>query len=208
MHIKIPLEPPQTLYYIVDSNFFANKYFLSSEGHNAEDTQRIKNAKEWWEIIDYQITKRKTIVYINDLCISETFKIVAKKYYQEKTFGKNRYQSIKRKISNDITLSIQKLISKAREVKYHNLMVDRDIIIGASRFLEIAHKNNLQALSVIDLTILSSAKFLIDFFKIPKSQVMILTGDKKIIKCAKLSRDCPNAVDPLDSKNSYLKYFY
>jgi hypothetical protein len=93
-------------------------------------------------------------------------------------------------------------------VKYHNLLVDRDIIIGASRFLEIAHKNQLQSLSVIDLTILSSAKFLMDFFRIKKEHILVFTGDKKLIKCARKSGDLPSIIDPLQLKNKYSDYFY
>jgi hypothetical protein len=205
---KIPLEPPDTLYYIVDSCFFSNKYLKKSEGDNPEDENRIENSIEWWEIIDWQVNEGKAIVFINDLCISETFKIIAKKYYQSKRFGKNRYQSIRKEISNDISIGVGMLISKNRFIKYHNLTVDRDIIVGTSRFLEIAHKNNLQSLSVIDLTIISSAKYLMDFFRIKKEQIFILTGDTKLIKCTKISSDCPNAIDPINARNKYSSYFY
>lgn len=202
---KILLEPDETLYYVVDSNFFANKYLSPHEGFNEEDKDRIRISKQWWEILDWQISKKFAIVYINDLCIAETFKIIAKKYYQEKVFGNNRYQTIRKKITKDISVSISKLISKSRYIRYHNLLIDRDIIVGSSRYLEIAHKNNLQSLSVIDLTIISSAKYLIDFFRIKKDQIVILTGDKKIIKCANLSNDSPSVIDSL--KNVYTNYF-
>jgi hypothetical protein len=208
MKVKIPLDPEEPLYYIIDSCFFANKYLMPNEGENVEDSARIKNSKEWWDIIDYQIKQKNTIVYINDLCISETFKIFAKKYYQKGAFPKDRYQRLRKKLSSDLSLGIRTLISKSRHIKYHNLMVDRDIIVGTSRFLEIAHKNGLQSLSVIDLTILSSAKFLIDFYKIKKEQIIILTGDRKIITCAKKSSDCPYIIDPLDPRNNYSDYFY
>jgi len=73
--------------------------------------------------------------------------------------------------------------------------------------LEIAHKNGLQSLSITDLTILSSAKFFLDFFSIQKEKIIILTGDKKIIKCAKIFKDCPAIIDPLNIKNKYSDYY-
>jgi hypothetical protein len=89
MIMKIPLEPQDPLHYIIDSNFFANKYLFPSEGANEEDKKRIENSREWWVILNYQVEKGVAIAYINDLCISETFKIFAKKYYQERSFSKN-----------------------------------------------------------------------------------------------------------------------
>ncbi len=204
---KIPVDPVETLYYVVDSNFFANKYLRPSDGANIVDQNRIRNSNEWWEVIDWQIRENKAICYVNDLCIAETFKIIAKKYYQERVFGSNRYQGIKKRISSDLTITSKQLAAKKRFIGYHNLLVDRDIIIGVSRFLEIAHRNNLGGISIIDLTILSSAKYLIDFFRIKKEQIIILSGDNKLLKCSRRIDDCPTGVDPLDPKNDYQKFF-
>lgn len=189
----------------MDSNFFANKYLNPHEGSNNEDRDRIRISKEWWIILDWQIRQKYAIVYVSDLCIAETFKIIAKKYYQENAFGNNRYQTIRKKITKDVSVSISRLISKSRYISYHNFSIDRDIIVGSSRYLEIAHKNNLQSLSVIDLTILSTAKYLIDFFRIKKEQIIILTGYNKLRKCVSLSNDNPSVIDSL--KNTYNKYF-
>jgi len=207
MRKKILLEPQNTLFYIIDANFFANKYLKSSESVNVTDHDRIENSHAWWEVIDWQINNNIAIVFINELCIAETFKVIAKKYYQEKVINNNVFQVIKKQITNNIQLSVRKLISKSRYIQFHNITVDRDIIIGASRYLEIAHKHNLQSLSVIDLTILSSAKYLMDFYRIKKEQIIILTGDRKIIKCAKFSNEGPCVFDPLDPNNTIDKYF-
>jgi hypothetical protein len=207
MRKKIVLEPKETIYYIIDTDFFVNKYLNPSEGSNTHDRDRIRNSHKWWEIIDWQINKKFAILYINDLCIAETFKVIAKKYYIEKFLKRNRYQNIRNKITSDIQLSISKLISKCRFIKYHNLSIERDIIVGASRYLEIAHKHNLQTISVVDLITLSSAKYLMDFYRINKEQIYILTGDDKIIKCSKFSKDGSIVIDPLNPKNTYDKYY-
>jgi len=205
--VKIPLTPQKPLIYLVDSNFFANKYLESNNGENQVDTDRIENSRNWWQIIDFQIKEEKAIVFITDLCISETFKIIAKKYYQAKKISSPKYQRIRKKITEDLHLSISHLISANRKIKYHNLQADRDIIVGASRFLEIAHKNNLDSISVIDLVILSSAKYLIDFYKISKEQIIIISGDQKLIKCSKKAPDIPTVIDALNPKNTPEKYY-
>ncbi|HEY5535316.1 MAG TPA: hypothetical protein VIL99_10330 [Ignavibacteria bacterium] len=207
MSRKIYLEPNYTLYYIVDANFFANKYLKPRESLNTTDRDRIENSHAWWEVVDWQVNNKIAIVFVNDLCIAETYKVIAKKYYQDKVFKYNRYKAIRKKITNNIQLSISNLVSKSRYIRYHNITVDRDIIVGASRYLEIAHKHNMQSISVIDLTILSSAKYLMDFYRIKKEQIIILTGDRKIIKCARYSNEGPSVIDPLEPKNKTENFF-
>ncbi|HEY3250986.1 MAG TPA: hypothetical protein VGK25_07695, partial [Ignavibacteria bacterium] len=161
--------------------------------------------RAWWQVIDFQLNSGYATVYINDMCISETFKVIAKKYYQGRKFSAGRYQRIRNKITEDLQIDVKTLISAKRKIKYHNLQVDRDLIVGASRFLEIAHKNNLHRISVIDLVILSSAKYLMDFYKIDKDSIKIISGDDKIIRCSKKANDIPNVIDALD--NSPSKYY-
>ena len=204
---RIPLKPVNTIYYIVDSNFFANKYLRPGESSNDTDKKRIENSLSWCEIINRQISKNSAIVYINELCTSETFKIMARKYYQDNLFGSNRYQAIRKQIASDIQLSVSEILSKARSIKYHNIAVDRDVIIGASRYLEIAYKNECRSLSVTDLSILSCAKYLIDFYKINKEQIFILSGDKKLRKCSVKANDGTIVIDSLEPKNNFKKYF-
>lgn len=206
-HIKIPLVPEEPLIYLIDSNFFANKYLERINGENPVDSDRIENCKKWWEIIDFQIKEKNAIVFITDLCISETFKIFAKKYYQLRKITSGKYQRIRKKVTCDLHISVSDLISAKREIKYHNLQADRDIIVGASRFLEIAHKNNLHSISVIDLVILSSAKYLIDFYKIKRERIVIISGDHKLIQCSKKASDIPNIIDALNPVNKPEKYY-
>lgn len=172
MKKRIPLEPSNTIYYIVDADFFANKYLRPFKLLNNDEQDRIRNSHKWWEVIDWQVEKQYAIVYVNELCIAESFKVIAKKYYREQVFNNNIYQTLKKKITQDIQVNIRKLVSKNRYIKYHNLTVDRDIIVGTSRYLEIAHKHKLY-LSIIDLTVLSSAKYLMDFFRIGKEQIAL-----------------------------------
>ena len=208
MSKKIRIFPNEMIYYIIDSNFFANKYLKPIESSNLLDRDRIINSLLWWEVIDEQVRRKLAILYINDLCISETFKVIAKKYYREKLLTSNRYQKIRNNITKDIHLETKEIISKYRNIKYHNLLIDRDIIIGASRYLEIANRHKLETMSIVDLIILSSAKHLVDFFKIKKEQIFILTGDRKIIDCSRFSKDGTVVIDPLNPKNTTEKYFY
>lgn len=204
---KIPLDPINPIYYVIDSNFFANKYLLPREGENQTDSLRIENSNEWWDIISYQINKKFAVVYVSELCVAETFKIIAKKYYQLRKISKTRYYYIRNCIEKDIRLTIRQLISTSRHIKYHDQEVNRDIIIGASRFLEIAQKNNLHRISVIDLVILSQTKYLIDFYRIKKEDIFLLTGDIDIIRCSLLCSDIPSAINALDPDNPYYKFF-
>lgn len=84
---KISRDPnPGKNYYLVDANFLANRFIPPESVPNANQRDRIKRCNEWWDEIEKQLKHNKARVYIPDICIAETFKVLAKKYYEEKWF--------------------------------------------------------------------------------------------------------------------------
>ena len=79
---KISLNPAEGKnYFVVDANFLANKYIPPNRAPNLKEKTRIQKCLEWWNKIYAQLNIYKARVYIPDLCIAETFKVLAKKYY-------------------------------------------------------------------------------------------------------------------------------
>lgn len=65
-------------YYVIDANFLANKYIAPNFAPDDHQRTRIEKCLEWWNEIDSQIHSNKARVYIPDICIAETFKVLAK----------------------------------------------------------------------------------------------------------------------------------
>lgn len=74
-------------------------------------------------------------VYVPDICVAEAFKVLAKKYYQDRAFGTYyRYKLARDRLSNDITTPSKALKAKQRHIRYHDLPATRDISIAVDRF--------------------------------------------------------------------------
>ena len=56
------------------------------------------------------------------------------------------------------------------------------------------HKKNV---SLPDLILVGSAKFLIDFYDIPKKRLHIITMDRRLWEGSKKINEIPNAYDPV-----------
>ncbi len=151
--------------------------------------------------IDSQLAKRNARVFVPDLCIAEAFKVLAKKYYREKWFKRHAdFQFARDSLSLDMRTTTKELKKSNRAVRYHDISTNRDIIIGVDRFFELFYKagKNVQ---IVDLIVLSTAKYLIEFFDIPREALHIVTLDTELREGMAKAGDLPNAYDPAAVKS-------
>ena len=204
---KIHLNPAEGKnYFVVDANFLANKYIPPKRAPKPGEKIRIQKCLEWWEEIDKQLDINKARVYIPDLCIAETFKVLAKKYYDKWFKNYNEYKKAKKRLIEDITLSDKALRAPIRQIKYHDISTSRDIIISVDRFYEVFLKEGL-TVQLPDLVILATAKYLMDFYDIPKNRLHIVTCDRHLRTGSKKIQELPNAYDPTIVKDERKSVF-
>ena len=160
---------------------------------------------EWWDEIDIQLRRNKARVYVPDICVAETFKVLAKKYYKERWFRNVQHYSYWRnRLQKTISIDKKELWKVNRKIDFHDVESNRDIIIAIDRFYELFFKHK-KRVSLPDLLIVATAKYLLDFFDIPKSQLHIVTCDKALRDGSKKISELPNAYDPTvpaDSRDS------
>lgn len=201
---KIPNSPKEKLYYLIDANFLVNKHLNPKNITDRGEINRINSAKRYWNIIDKQLENNQAQVYILDVCIAETFKVFAKKFYNQEPIFKNHssYSHVCTKVRKDISLSPKEAKKTNRNIRYHDLQTNRDIIIGVDRFFEMANKKKLNRVGIIDIMILSAARYLIDYFSIEKNKIAIITQDTSLYRLANSINDIPAAFNPHLAKDS------
>lgn len=183
-------------YFVIDACFLANKYIPPNRAPNAREKRRIEKCLDWWEEIDTQLNSGKALVYIPDICIAETFKVLARKHYVDKWFlNYAEYSNVRKNLRKDITVSPKTLRSYARKIQYHDISTSRDIIISVDRFYRVFLKAGLDV-SLPDLVILATAKYLIDFYDIAKNRLHLVTLDRNLRDGSKKIQELPNAYDP------------
>jgi len=194
---KIDRVPPEGRnYYLVDASFLANKHIPPDRAPAGHDRDRVLACREWWEEIDEQLEMDVARVYAPDICIAEAFKVLAKKYYAEKWFPNAvSYGQARSLLSRDIRITSKALKSFSRKIEFHDISTNRDIIISVDRFFELfhTHKKNVQ---IGDLILLATAKYLMDFFDIPKDLLHIVTLDVALREGIAKVVELPRAYDP------------
>src|SRR5207248_5888367 len=131
----------------------------------------------WWAKIDIQLTTHRARVYVPDVCIAEAFKVLAKKYYQDKWFKSSvTFNKAKRELSQFVQTPPKTLRSYNRNIRVHDISTNRDIIVSVDRFFELFFKNK-KSVQIADLILSSTAKYLMDFYDIPKGALHIVTLD-------------------------------
>jgi predicted nucleic acid-binding protein len=204
---KIYLNPGEGKnYFVVDANFLANKYIPPNRTPDPKEKTRIQQCLEWWAEIDSQLNINKARVYIPDLCIAETFKVLARRYYDRWFHNRSEYSKARKRLIGDITLSDKALRALRRQIKYHDISTSRDIIISVDRFYKVFHKTGL-AVELPDLVILATAKYLMDFYDIPKNRLHIVTCDRKLRDGAKKIQELPHVYDPTTPKDERSRVF-
>lgn len=207
MSRRIPVDPKERQFFVVDANFLVNKFIPYSRVAKVYEQRRVMRSQDWWAFIDRQLNNRKATVYIPDICIAEAFKVLAKKYYEDKYFRNSQEYKLARDQMRDfISIRPQQFRAYARNIAVHDISTSRDIIIAVDRFYEVFFKWKLTA-SIVDLIILATAKYLKDFFFIPVHNMHIVTLDVSLWNGTRHLQDLPNAYNPNNEKELADKVF-
>lgn len=183
-------------YFLLDANFLANKHIRSAYAPSGTERDRVESCHAWWTEIDRQLDDTVARVYIPDVCIAEAFKVLAKKYYREKWFPNYQaYYAARNKLSTDVRMDSRSLKGSTRQVRYHDMSTNRDIIIGIDRFFELFFVHN-KKVQIADLILISTAKYLVEFYDIPREHLHIVTLDNGLREGVTKASDLPNAYDP------------
>jgi hypothetical protein len=84
----------------------------------------------------------------------------------------------------------------------------RDLIISVDRFYEsFLKKKDSRGVSLADLIVAAAAKYLMDFFDIPKDRVHIVTLDRGLRIGISRINDLPNAYDPTRKEDRAARIF-
>ncbi len=193
---NIKRKPSEVIAYVVDANFLVNKFIPTKFVTDASEKAVIECSLEWWAEVDAQISSGDAIVYVPDICIAESFKVLAKKYYKHKYFKRPvDHKAARDKLSNFLQTPSSTLRAASRKIKVHDIPTSRDLIISVDRFNELYHKHG-HNVSVVDLLILATAKYLMDFYAIPKTRMNIVTLDNALWEGSKKVQELPNAYHP------------
>jgi hypothetical protein len=183
-------------YYLVDANFLANKHLPTRKILNPRERERVLQCQDWWAEIDAQLNAGRARVYVPDLCIAEAFKTMAKKFYREKWFTNHaEFDRARARLSDDIRTNIKDLKRSKRNVRFHDISTNRDIIISVDRFFELFMKHG-KSVQIVDLIVVATAKYLMEFFDIPRDCLHIVTLDVPLREGIAKAGDLPNAYDP------------
>lgn len=204
---KIPRTPPERLFYLLDANFLANVFIPYARVTNVREQDRVLRSQDWWVEISAQLKRGSGRVFVPDVCIAEAFKVLAKKYYEDRYFrNPAEYKLARDGLRRFLHTPAAILKSADRRIQVHDLSTSRDIIIAVDRFYEIFAKHRLSA-SIIDLIILATAKYLIDFFNIPPSRLIIVTLDNSLWRGTRKLTDIPTAFNPNSPGENASKVF-
>ena len=195
-------------YYLVDANFLANKHLPPMRAKTPQERDRIVACQGWWAEIDQQLDDSVARVFVPDLCIAEAFKVVAKKHYREKWFPTYaEFKKTRDRLSADIRTPTKALKHFDRDVRFHDISTNRDIVISVDRFLELflKHGKNVQ---IVDLILAATAKYLMEFYDIPRERLHIVTLDTALREGINKAADLPNAFDPTLKQHRVQAVFY
>lgn len=192
----IDRKPAGKNYYLVDANFLANRVIPVASVANERERKRVQRSHDWWAEIDKQLASGHALVYVPDVCIAESFKVVAKKYYVDKYFRRPiDFKNARDRLGTFLRTTPKTLRGSKRHIKVHDLPTSRDIVIAVDRFYEFFLKKGLSA-GVVDLFILATAKYLVDFFAVPQERLHIVTLDNALWRGSKAIQDVPSAFNP------------
>jgi hypothetical protein len=183
-------------YYLVDANFLAMKYIDRKYAPDAREQARIDACKVWWDKIDAQLESGDARVYAPDLCIAEAFKVLAKKYYRQHWFPTPAaFGAAKRQLSFYVRTPDKILRAQSRSILFHDISTNRDIIVAVDRFFELFHRHG-KNVGIVDLILVATAKYLMDFYDVPKSRLHIVTLDVPLREGIGHVAELPPAYDP------------
>lgn len=219
-------------YYLVDACFLAN-YAIPCKQHPTTpanrpqlDCDRIKACREWWKEILSQFEADKARVYVPDICVAEAFKVLAKKYYEISPGSwwstSDGYQKARTRLRNLVSMRHTDMKATGRKVTVHDVQSDREIIIGVDRFYEAFLKHRREEtvagisslvpapihVELPDLILASTARYLMDYYDIPKKRLYIVTMDAKLIKgINECINELPTCHNPTTAAHAASKIF-
>jgi predicted nucleic acid-binding protein len=193
---KIERAPPVGRnYYLADANFLINRCLPLSAIAPGPDRDRVKACQDWWAEINAQLVRRHARVYIPDVCIAESFKALASLRFSAKKLSAAEFAKARKQLSSFVRIETKTLRGFSRNIRVHDISTHRDIIISVERFFELfaKHKKNVQ---IADLILVATAKYLMDFYDVPKDLLHIVTMDNALREGISKAVELPNAYDP------------
>jgi hypothetical protein len=199
---------PQSLnHFLVDACFLVNKYINPNWVQEPKEKHRIQSCQDWWAEIAGQLEQGKAKVFALDIIIAEAFKTLAKKNFKERIFKyPASYQKACERLRKDMHLSAKHAKSTKRKIKFHDIQMNRDIIISVDRFFERLHKKDLHA-GIVDLLLLATGKYLMDFYGFGRDELFIVTTDTNLYRLARSLQDIPPAFNPTHKRDSASSVF-
>ena len=159
------------------------------------ENPRQEQTKEWWDRLHDLALAGESTIYIPDICIAEAFKVVAKKTWVQELLNHPQKTKVETLLRDWVTIDTKMLKNPERIVPVHDISTNRDIIISVDRFLKTAITNGCKSLTVPDLIVAATAKYLIDFYNFRKEALHIVTNDQRL---AKLIRACEEFMAPIE----------
>jgi hypothetical protein len=183
-------------HFLVDACFLVNKYINPAWIAEPNEKHRIQCCKDWWAKITSQLKQDKAKVFTLDVIIAEAFKTLAKKNFRQRIFKySDSYKKACENLRNDMHLSAKKAKSTIRKITFHDIQMNRDIIISVDRFFEKVYKMDLHV-GIVDLLLLATGKYLMDFYGLARDELFIVTTDTNLYKLARSLQDIPPAFNP------------
>ena len=172
----IPKAAAYQIFYLIDANFLIYHFLDASRISDISEQNRAREAQAYWKIIESQRKAGRAKVFVLDVCIAEAFKTLAKKYYNKSGIFPNAvyFKNARDRLRKEVQLSVKGASKSVRKVTFHDIQTTRDIIIGVDRFFENALKKG-KNVGIIDLMILSTARYLIDFLGFDRAKLFIIT---------------------------------
>jgi hypothetical protein len=206
---KIHRSPPngERNYFVLDASFLVNRFIPKSRAPSPPQQDQIAHCMAWWREIDVQLDRGAARVYVPDIIVAEAFKALAKKYYAESWFrSRQDFHYWRTQLRTFVTTPKHDLRSAKRTIRVHDVESNRDIIIAVDRFYELFHRHG-KNVSLPDLLIVATAKYLVDFFDIPRDRLHIVTLDRALRDGSRKIGELPNAYDPTVSSDAAVRVF-
>lgn len=199
--------PTDKNFYLLDANFLVNRFIPPDCVLKPREKVRVEASQRWWDEIDRQVKAGKAFLYVPYVCVAEAFRVLAKKYYLEKYFRKPiDYKRARDRLSRFLHMSPKALKAANRVINVHDISTSRDVVVAVDRFNETLFKHKLEV-SVVDVLVLATAKYLVDFFHIPRQSLFIITLDNDLWRGSKKFADVPSAFNPCVDRESAKNVF-
>ena len=91
-------------YHVVDTCFLVNKFIPADVVPPGHERDRVEACQDWWKEIESQLEHKRARVYVPDICVAESFKVLANKYYGKLSWfkKKNGFAQAKKKLADFI----------------------------------------------------------------------------------------------------------